>query len=76
MKIQNLKAQAVRILIAEELGLNPEHVTFAKLAMDDKLYVMQYGRLEAAGQDAVKKIHAAGMVEQAIKLQDKYIGVS
>lgn len=74
MKISYLKAQAIRILIADELGLNPEYVAFAKLAIDDKLYVMQFARLESAGHDAVKKIHVAGKVNEAIKLQRKYLG--
>lgn len=67
------KASAIRILVADELGLNPEFVPFAKMYMDGKLYQTQFGRLEKAGNEANELINKAGLQSEAMKLSNKYL---
>lgn len=67
------KASAIRILVANELGLNPEFVSFAEMYMDGKLYVTQFGRLEKAGNEANELINKAGLQNRAIELSKRFL---
>lgn len=73
MNISIGKASAIRILVADELELNPEFVPFAKMYLEGKLYQTQYGRLEKAGNEANELINNAGLQSQAIELSNKYL---
>jgi len=66
------KASAVRIIIADELGLNPPYLAFAKMYMTGELYVTQYGRLEIGGIEANKLINEAGLTEKATELAQQF----
>ena len=71
-KVEIGKASAARILVADELGLNPGYVPLAKMYLDGKLYVSQYGRLEIGGIKAVELINNAGLQSKAMELSEKY----
>jgi len=71
-KINLGKASAVRILVAEELGLNPEYVPLANEYIVGKLFPLQYGMLEKGGIQAVELINNAGLTDKASELAQRY----
>jgi len=67
------KVAAIRILIADEMGLNPEFATFAKMYLDGNLAPTQFAILERAGHDANKLINDSGRAQEALELAEKYL---
>ena len=72
-KIPYGKCRAIQILVAEELGLKPEYVPFAKMYLEGKLSPMQFGRMEIAGRKATMEINDKGLEEKALELSKKYL---
>lgn len=71
--IPNGKAYAIRIKVAEELGLNPEYTTLADMYLQGSLFVSMYGRLELAAKQALKLITDSGLEKEAYVLCEKYL---
>lgn len=71
--IENGKAYAIQILVANELGLTNRGVDFAKLHLKNKLFPLQFSQLEIAAKEAVEKIQQAKMESKAQELAVKYL---
>ena len=64
---------SIRILIAEELGLHPIFVCYAKLYRDNKLHASNFKHLEEAGNYAINKIINSGNKKKAEIIAYKYL---
>ena len=71
--IENGKAFAIQVLVANELGLTNRCVDYAKLYMNGKLFPMQYSQLQNAAIEAVQKIQDAKLESKAQELAIKYL---
>lgn len=63
-------ASAIRILVANDLGLNPEFVLLAEMYLSGELFASEYSKLENAGINAVKLIQTAGLEKEALELSN------
>lgn len=72
MELSLGKASAIRILVADELGLNPSNVHLAKMYLDGEMHPIQSLNLERSGNDAAEMVCYAGLECQAIHLAEKY----
>jgi len=71
-KLSRGMASAVRILVADELGLKAENVHLAKMDIDKTLHPIQFANLENSGVHAVKLIIEYKKESEAFELAKKY----